>query len=239
MSGKKAAVILAAGSGKRMGADRPKQFLSLCDRPVLYWTLRAFEDSVCDRMVLVVSDEEAKDYCEKEIIEKYGITKISGIVFGGAERYDSVWEGLKWLADENAMHNDDYVCIHDGARCLVTSEVIARTLEDAERYEGTVAAVPVKDTIKFADKDGYGAETPDRKLLWQMQTPQTFSFPLIYRAYQRLSEAEPKPVVTDDAQVLELLLGQKSYLTMASYENFKITTPEDMVLAEAVLRNRN
>lgn len=232
-----AAVILAAGTGKRMGSDVPKQFLSLCGEPALYWTLRAFEESCVQQSVLVVSSEEAEAFCRHEIIEKHGFQKVRAFVRGGAERYDSVWNGLCALSDVLEV-SAGYVLIHDGARCLVTTEIIERTLADAKRCDAAVASVPVKDTIKRVDADGFSAETLERKSLRQMQTPQTFSFPLIREAYRKMMEETPQPGVTDDAEVLQRMCNRSTYLSEGSYENLKITTPEDLLLAEAILKSR-
>ncbi len=237
----KAAVILAAGSGKRMGSDIPKQFLPLCGRPVLYWTLRAFEQSRTEEIVLVVSDDDAKNRCE-EMIREYAFQKICAIIRGGNERYDSVWQGLLWLGgrgeNDPSFQRPEYVAVHDGARCLVTPSVIDRTFEDAMTHKAAVAAMPVKDTIKVVDEKGYVEKTPDRRRLWQMQTPQTFAFSEIYSAYEGFMKMDPRPAVTDDAEVEELVAHKKAFLTQGSYENLKITTPEDMILAEALLRKR-
>lgn len=232
-----AAVILAAGSGKRMGTDVPKQFLSLCGEPALIWTLRAFEESSVQQSVLVVSSDEAEDFCRREIIEKHGFQKVCAFVRGGAERYDSVWNGLTALSDVMDP-SSGYVLIHDGARCLVTPDIIERTLTDAKRCGAAVASVPVKDTIKRVDAEGFSAETLQRKTLRQMQTPQTFSFPLIREAYRKMIEEEPQPDVTDDAEVLQRMCNRSTFLSEGSYENLKITTPEDLLLAEAILKNR-
>ncbi len=232
-----AAVILAAGTGKRMGSDVPKQFLSLCGEPALYWTLRAFEESSVQQSILVVSSDEAEEFCRREIIGKHGFQKVRIYARGGAERYDSVWNGLMALSD--VLDPDiGYVLIHDGARCLVTADLIERTLADAKRYGAAVASVPVKDTIKRVDAEGFSSETLERKTLRQMQTPQTFSFSLIKEAYRKMIEEEPQPDVTDDAEVLQRMLGKSSFLSEGSYENLKITTPEDLLLAEAILKSR-
>lgn len=241
---KTAAVVLAAGSGKRMGTDTAKQFLLLCGKPVLYWTLKAFEESGADEVVLVVSDEEAERFCRSSILERYGIKKVRSICFGGAQRYDSVWRGLQCIKGWGERQAD-LVAIHDGARCLVTPLIIDRAFADAKSYGAAAAAMPVKDTIKIAGADGFAVETPDRRTLFLMQTPQTFSFPLIYDAYEAFARAKKMEenggkyaAVTDDAEVLEWMAGRKSFLTGGSYENIKITTPEDLIIAEAILKSR-
>ncbi len=226
---KKAAVILAAGQGKRMNSSVQKQYLLLKGHPVLYYSLKVFEDSPVDDIILVTGQSEIA-YCREEIVERYGFRKVSAIVAGGKERYHSVYAGLK------AVKEADYVLIHDGARPFVTQEIISRTLEGARRVGACVAGMPVKDTIRLLDEQGVPEVTPDRERVWMMQTPQTFSFPLIYDAYQRLMEQEQRGLavsVTDDAMVLEAMTGNKIKLTEGSYENIKITTPEDLKIAEA------
>ena len=232
-----AAIVLAAGSGKRMGSEKPKQFLDLCGQPALYWTLLSFEKSSVDAVVVVVSSAEAGDYVRDGIVVKNGFNKIVSIVSGGAERYDSVWKGLCAIED-GAFQGAEYVLIHDGARCLVTPEIIDRTISDTKRFGSGVASMPVKDTIKRADEKGFSAETIDRSTLRQMQTPQTFFYREIYEAYAELMKTEPRPKVTDDAEVLERMKGRKAYLSEGSYENLKLTTPEDLILAEALLKKR-
>lgn len=226
---KKAAVILAAGQGKRMNSSVQKQYLLLKGHPILYYSLKVFEESPVDDIILVTGQSEIA-YCREEIVEHYGFQKVSAIVAGGKERYHSVYAGLK------AVKEAGYVLIHDGARPFVTQEIINRTLEGARRDGACVAGMPVKDTIRLLDEQGVPEVTPDRERVWMMQTPQTFSFPLIYDAYQRLMEQEQRGLavsVTDDAMVLEAMTGNKIKLTEGSYENIKITTPEDLKIAEA------
>ena len=222
------AVVLAAGSGKRMGADIPKQYLALCGKPVMVYCLEAFEKSRVDEIVLVVAPGD-RAYCRKEIVEKYHITKVSAIVDGGAERYDSVYEGLKVI-------HCDYVLIHDCARAFVTEDIIGRSIRGAKGYGACVVGMPVKDTIKIADGEGYAVETPDRNYVWAVQTPQAFSCGLITDAYTKLMATE-NLTVTDDAMVLEKMTGKKVKLVPGSYRNIKITTPEDLIVAEAYLRH--
>lgn len=227
------AVVLAAGSGKRMGGSTKKQYLLMGGKPVLYYSLKAFEDSFIDEIVLVTGAEDIS-YCQQELVEKYGFTKVSRVTEGGKERYHSVACGL------TALSNCDYIFIHDGARPFVTGEILERCLTDATEYGACVAGMPVKDTIKIADAKGMIRETPDRNLVWMVQTPQVFDAPLIRSAYQKLLAEEEKLLqqgihITDDAMVVETLMRHPVKLTEGSYQNIKITTPEDMRVAESFL----
>lgn len=226
---KYAAIVLAAGSGKRMNSKVHKQYLIIQDRPVLYYSLKAFEDSAVDEIVLVVGKGEEK-FCRKEIVDKYGISKVKAIVEGGKERYHSVFEGLKQTSDA------DYVLIHDGARPFVNQDIIRRCMQEVQKYQACVVGMPVKDTIKIADEEGYAKQTPDRKNVWMIQTPQTFSYALIYEAYEEMLKTEDA-AITDDAMVLERTEGKKSKLIEGSYRNIKITTPEDLLIANVYLQH--
>lgn len=226
---KYAAIVLAAGSGKRMNSKVHKQYLIIQDRPVLYYSLKAFEDSAVDEIVLVVGKGEEK-FCRKEIVDKYGISKVKAIVEGGKERYHSVFEGLKQTSDA------DYVLIHDGARPFVNQDIIRRCMQEVQKYQACVVGMPVKDTIKIADEEGYAKQTPDRKNVWMIQTPQTFSYALIYEAYEEMLKTEDT-AITDDAMVLERIKGKKSKLIEGSYRNIKITTPEDLLIANVYLQH--
>ena len=226
---KYAAIVLAAGSGKRMKSKVHKQYLIIQDRPVLYYSLKAFEDSAVDEIVLVVGKGEEK-FCRKEIVDKYGISKVKAIVEGGKERYHSVFEGLKQTSDA------DYVLIHDGARPFVNQDIIRRCMQEVQKYQACVVGMPVKDTIKIADEEGYAKQTPDRKNVWMIQTPQTFSYALIYEAYEEMLKTEDT-AITDDAMVLERIKGKKSKLIEGSYRNIKITTPEDLLIANVYLQH--
>lgn len=226
---KYAAIVLAAGSGKRMNSQVHKQYLIIQDRPVLYYSLKAFEDSAVDEIVLVVGKSE-EEFCRKEIVDKYGISKVKAIVEGGKERYHSVFEGLKQTSDA------DYVLIHDGARPFVNQDIIRRCMQEVQKYQACVVGMPVKDTIKIADEEGYAKQTPDRKNVWMIQTPQTFSYALIYEAYEEMLKTEDT-AITDDAMVLERIKGKKSKLIEGSYRNIKITTPEDLLIANVYLQH--
>mgnify|MGYP002763023818 FL=1 len=223
------AIVLAAGSGKRMNSKVHKQYLIIQDRPVLYYSLKAFEDSAVDEIVLVVGKGEEK-FCRKEVVDKYGISKVKAIVEGGKERYHSVFEGLKQTSDA------DYVLIHDGARPFVNQDIIRRCMQEVQKYQACVVGMPVKDTIKIADEEGYAKQTPDRRNVWMIQTPQTFSYALIYEAYEEMLKTEDT-AITDDAMVLERIKGKKSKLIEGSYRNIKITTPEDLLIANVYLQH--
>ena len=225
---KTTAIVLSAGSGKRMNSKVHKQYLLLKGKPVLYYSLKAFEDSRIDDIILVVGAGDIK-FCHKEIVEQYGFTKVRAIVEGGKERYHSVYEGLK------AAGETDYVLIHDGARPFVNETIIERTLGAVCEYKACVVGMPVKDTIKIVDGDTFAKETPNRSNVWMVQTPQAFSYPLIYDAYTRML-ADEDAAITDDAMVVERMTSYKVKLIEGSYENIKITTPEDLVIAEAYLK---
>lgn len=227
-----AAIVLAAGQGKRMNSAVQKQFLLLNGRPLLLYSLEAFQKSKIDRIILVTGKEEI-EYCREEITVPYGITKADAIVAGGRERYHSVYEGLK------AAEGCEEILIHDGARPLVTEKMIHDALDGARKYGACIVGMPVKDTTKVSDQEGFVASTPDRSHLWQIQTPQAFHYSWIRGAYDRLfSREEYQQGVTDDAMVLETMTDHRVRLMEGSYGNIKVTTPEDMAVASALL-NRN
>lgn len=232
------AVVLAAGSGSRMNEKIAKQYLPLGGKPLICYALRAFEESDVAQIVLVVAGGH-EDYCRKEIVERFGFSKVRTIVAGGSERCDSVQAGLK------ALSGADYVLIHDAARPFVDQAMLVRTMEAVKAYQAVVVGMPVKDTIKIVDAYRTVVETPDRRSLWQVQTPQAFSYPLIRDAYDKVlsgrmnisqgsvsASAEAARPLTDDAQVLELAYGKKCKLIEGSYRNIKVTTPEDLEVAE-------
>lgn len=222
------AIVLAAGQGKRMGTKLQKQYLEIDGKPVLYYSLRAFEEAeLIDDIVLVVGAGQT-NYCETQIVSKYGFTKVKAIVEGGKERYHSVANGLYEV-------EEGYVFIHDGARPFVNEEILQRVYNEVVEYKACVVGMPVKDTIKIADENGFADVTPDRNLLWQVQTPQVFETSLIKEAYKKLMESDTINV-TDDAMVAEQMLGVKVKLVPGSYENIKITTPEDLKIAENFLQ---
>lgn len=223
------AIVLAGGKGKRMNSKVQKQYLMLAGKPLIVYSLEAFEQSPVDEIVLVAGEGE-KDYVRRNILEPGRFQKITAVVEGGKERYHSVYAGLQ------ALKSCDYVLIHDGARPLVSNEIICRTIRGAMDYKACAAGVPVKDTIKEADDSGFAAKTLDRGRLWQIQTPQAFAYPLIREAYDWIMERESRQIgITDDAMVLESYGGCPVRLVEGSYTNLKVTTPEDMVVAGALL----
>ena len=222
------AVVLAAGRGTRMGTQTAKQYLELQGKPILVYALEVFEQSAVVDDILLMTDKDHVEYCKKEICEKYGIKKVSAVAPGGKERYDSVYEGLK------ACKNCDYVFIHDGARPFVTEEMINRGKKTVIACGTCVLGMPSKDTVKIIGENGFVESTPKRDKVWNVQTPQIFSYPDIYKAYQE-AKKQGMQGITDDAMVMEQYGALKVRLEEGSYENIKITTPEDILLAEKIL----
>ena len=230
-AGRTAAIVLAAGQGKRMKSSVQKQFMELAGKPLIVYALQRFEESEIDEIILVTG-EESVSYCREKIVEAFHFQKVTDVVAGGKERYHSVYAGLKALDGRGISH----VLIHDGASPLLPPQIIRDTLEGARTYSACVAAVPAKDTIKLADDHLFAARTLPRERLWQIQTPQAFSYPLIFDAYRRLFSAEEyQRGITDDAMVVETMAGTPVRLIPGDYRNIKVTTPEDMILAEAFM----
>ena len=221
------ALIPAAGMGSRMQAGINKQYLQLGDRPLLAHTLAVFErHPAIDRVVVVVPAAEI-DYCQRTVVAACGYTKVTAVVAGGAERQDSVRLGL----DACGAHDDDLVLIHDGARPFLNAAQIDAVLAAAMDTGAALLGVPVKDTIKQVAA-GRVVCTPERGSLWQAQTPQAFRLGLIRTAHHQALRDDFRG--TDDATLVERL-GQPVAMVTGSYRNLKITTPEDLVLAQALL----
>lgn len=225
------AVVLAGGSGSRMGTQVKKQYLDLGGHPLIWYSLKAFQDSDVDEIVLVGA---AEDVDEIRTTYATAFDKISAVVPGGRERYHSVYAGLC------AIEKCDCVLIHDGARPFTDNAIIDRCLEALATEDACVAAMPSKDTVKIADEAGYAVSTPDRSYVWNVQTPQCFRFPLVKRAYDALMAAEREGSlgdvhVTDDAMVVEMYTDTRVRMIEGSYDNIKITTPEDMIVGAAIL----
>jgi len=216
--------------GKRMGKAVAKQFLPLGDRPMLAHTLLAFQrSSEIDEIIPILSEEDMET-CLKDVIEAFHITKVRTLVVGGKERQDSVYNGLKKTDKDAAV-----ILVHDGVRPFVTPDLIRECVEAARKGECVAVGVPLKDTIKEVDGKGIVRQTLERSSLWAIQTPQAFPAKVLRKAYD---ESYKKKVYgTDDATLVERA-GSKIRVIMGSYENIKITTPEDLILAEEILKRR-
>jgi 2-C-methyl-D-erythritol 4-phosphate cytidylyltransferase len=224
------ALVPAAGMGKRMGAEINKQYLLLAGKPILAHTLQVFQDTPFIDDIYVVIPAAEIPYCQEHVVERHGLTKVRQIVPGGAERQYSVMNGLQAAAEAG---DDDVVLIHDGVRPFVPPRVLERAVEMARLHDGALVAVPAKDTIKVV-VDGIVRATPPREDLWLAQTPQAFRYAVI-RAAHEIAAAE-RYLGTDDASLVERL-GKDIHIVVGDYRNIKITTPEDLVLAEALMKN--
>ena len=221
-------LIPAAGSGKRMGADRNKLLLPLLGKPILQWTLESAIAS--DAIAWIGVMGQPHDYPEfQKIVNELNTTKPIRFIQGGTTRQASVFNGLKALPEEC-----DRVLIHDGARCLATPKLFDRCDEALQTMQGFIAAVPVKDTIKVVNA-GAIVDTPNRDHLWAAQTPQGFQAELIKNAH--LTAFELGWEVTDDASLLEKV-GLAVQIVMGEETNLKVTTPEDLAIAEFILKQR-
>ena len=227
------AIVLAAGSGKRMNSQTAKQFLKIRDKEVLYYSLKVFEESPLVDNIILVTKEDDIEYCRTEIIERNKFKKIMNIIPGGRERYDSVHAGLSLLS-KNIDSEEDIVLIHDGARPFITETMISDSVMAAKKYGACSVGVPVKDTIKIIDENGFSVETPNRNFLYQIQTPQTFMLELILKAYDEF-EKDSNHNITDDTMMVEQYTGVNSKIIFGAYENIKITTPDDMEMAEKLV----
>lgn len=240
------AIVLAAGGGRRMNSTVAKQFMLLGDKPLLWYSLQAVEQSEIIDDCILVTGKETVSYVKKEIVGKYGFSKVDSVVSGGRERWESVANAVAVLdsSDRTVPNWDGYVFIHDGARPFLTEAILSNTYEMVQKYHACVAAVPSKDTIKLANEEGIAVSTPDRRFLWSVQTPQVFDTELIVKAYAALREKAEREgfdsvTVTDDASVVESFTDCRVKLAESSYRNIKITTPEDLRVAEALLGNKS
>lgn len=222
------AIVLAAGKGSRMKSDTAKQFMEVNGKPLMYYSLKVFDASVVDEIILVTRGSDI-DYVRSEIVERYGFRKVRRIVAGGKERFESVSRGLKACDKRNRT-----IMIHDAARPCVTNRMILDSISGARRYKACTVAVPVKDTIKIVDENEFGVETPDRSRVYQIQTPQTFDRDLLLEAYERLRLSGDRDI-TDDTMIVERYMDIPSKMIEGSYENIKVTTPEDIRMAELFL----
>ncbi len=222
------AIILGGGSGRRMGSEINKIFLPLRGIPAIVRSIAPFT-GLCAGAIVVAAADEVDDM--RALINRYGLGRfVIGVAPGGSERQHSVFNGLKALPEDA-----ECVLIHDGARSLVTEDVIRRAMESVEQHGSGIAAIPTVDTIKRANQDGLVLETPDRSTLYAMQTPQAFRVPLIVQAH--LKAQADGFLGTDDASLLEYA-GMPVYLSEGDRENLKLTTPTDLKLAELILNDR-
>lgn len=221
-------IIPAAGSGKRMKAGKNKQFIMLGDKPVIIHTLTVFEqDPHCKEVILVINERERAYFLE--LLSEYEIKKVKQLVTGGAERQESVYNGLMKVG--NAVY---LVLVHDGARPFITHEKIHELVKEAYETSAAILAVPVKDTIKKVN-NGLVEETVERSSLWAVQTPQAFHVPLLRQAFEQASQTSF--LGTDEASLVERL-NKPISIVLGDYENIKLTTPEDIVYGESILKKR-
>ena len=231
------AIVLAGGSGSRMKSDKAKQFIDIDGKPLIYYALKVFEASIVDEIILVTRQQDINTMRE-EVVKKYSFNKVRKIVAGGKERYDSVENGLRACDKRNSI-----IMIHDGARPFVTNAMILSSISEVRRCKACTVGIiltkaELKDTIKVVDEEGYGVETPDRSTLYQIQTPQTFDRKILVEAYSRMrADERGRVVITDDTMLVEKYLDIKSKVVEGSYNNIKVTTPEDILIAKAILNS--
>jgi 2-C-methyl-D-erythritol 4-phosphate cytidylyltransferase len=227
---KVAAIIAAAGLGRRMQQDTPKTYLQLAGKPILIHTLEVFEKVPEVKEVLVVVHPEDLEFCQEEVIDPYPLKKVLRLVPGGKERQDSVYHALKVLKKEAVEL--DVILVHDAARPLVDPAQVRKVLAAARRHGGAILGIPCQDTLKRVNSRGEVVATVDRQELWQVQTPQAFQAALLWRAYQEAMERGF--YATDEAALVEAL-GETVVVVLGTCLNLKITTPDDLKMAEAIL----
>ena len=237
-------VIVAAGTGSRMNMGINKQFIKLEGKEIIAYTIEKFYNNSNIEDIVVVVKEDESEFFKKEILDKYNFKNVK-IAYGGKERQDSVYNGLK-LLDEKC----DVVLIHDGARPFVSDKIIDKSIEEAKEHKAIVVGVPVKDTIKVIDNDKNIVDTPNRSVLWAVQTPQTFDYNILIdaykdafknkfygtEAYRKMIIDDNKGNITDDAMVVEKYSGIKVKMSLSQYNNIKITTQEDLNIGSQILR---
>lgn len=223
-------VIAAAGTGSRMGSPINKQYLLLNGRPVLAYSLDLFEQYDPIDEVIIVAKSAEVEFCEQEIVKKYGYRKVSRVVAGGSERQDSVWAGLNHLDNRTA-----YVAVHDGARPLLSLELLDSLYKEARQWGAAIPGILAKDTLKMIDRDGFVSHTLDRTSVIAVQTPQIFQFHKLKKAYQEAGNDNYR--ATDDASLFEKYMGRVKVVA-GQNDNLKITAPEDIIIAEGLLKAR-
>ncbi|WP_342433840.1 2-C-methyl-D-erythritol 4-phosphate cytidylyltransferase [Neobacillus sp. FSL H8-0543] len=220
-------IIPAAGQGKRMGAGKNKLLLTLNDIPVLIHSLKVFEnDELCDGIILAIHPQDEAEFYT--LLKKYKISKVRDLVPGGKERQDSIYNALKTVTAEGI------ILVHDGARPFIRKKHIHQLIETAEQTGAAIIGVPAKDTMKTV-RNNLVVDTVERSSLWAVQTPQAFRIPILYKAYEQ-AEKE-KFIGTDDSSLVERI-GHPVAMVEGDYDNIKLTTPEDLYFAEAILNKR-
>lgn len=222
------AIITAAGKGKRMGLGIKKPYITLGGKPILAHAVLPFEQSNIINSIIILTAKGDEDFCLKKIVKRFGFKKVIKVINGGKERQDSVMAGI--MAAGNGW---DMVVVHDAVRPFVTKEAIEKIVKSADRHGAAILAAPVKDTIKQVSS-GFVKKTIKRDELWAVQTPQAFKFDMLKRAHEF---AKRRGFIGTDDSILVERLGYKVAITNGSYDNIKITTPEDLVLGEAILKN--
>ncbi len=227
---KTTAIVLAAGKGSRMKSDTPKQFLELLEKPIVYYSLKTFEMSNIDEIVIVTLNG-MEEYIFEEIVKKYSIGKVKDIVSGASARYLSVYNGMKRLKDT------DYVLIHDSARPFITVEKINEIIENVQKNKAVIPGISVKDTIKQISSLGVVENTPARNSLVAVQTPQAFDFKVLLSAYEKIDDSFVDETITDDSCVWERYVKEAVYVIAGEETNIKITTPGDISVGEEILKS--
>jgi 2-C-methyl-D-erythritol 4-phosphate cytidylyltransferase len=220
------AIITAAGFGKRMGTDKPKQYLELSNKPILIHTLEKFEKARLIDEIILVTDPSSVTIVREIILGKYPSPKVKKIVAGGEQRQDSVAKGLA-----NVSPGCEIVCVHDGVRPFITPELIDKSVEEAMSHGACIVAIPMKDTIKRVDEEGQIVETVERSGLWRAQTPQTFKFNILKEAFEKAFETGFYG--TDEAMLVERI-NKEICILSGDERNIKITTPDDLKIAETL-----
>ena len=233
---KTTAIVLAAGSGSRMKSNVRKQYMEIMGKPLLLYSLEEFENSFIDEIILVLPAEDIQ-HIKENIIEPAGFSKIKAVVSGGSTRYHSVRFGL-----EAASEDTEAVFIHAGARPFVSGDILDRALNAVKEFGACVVGMPVKDTIKLSDENGFAETTVDRARNWMIQTPQTFLYPEILDLYEELARRESELLdrginITDDAMLVEKM-GHVVVMFKGAKENIKITDQSDIMLCKAIIESR-
>lgn len=223
-------IVVAGGSGNRMGLSINKIFIKIYRKPILYWTLLPFQKNpTIDRIIISTKPEELK-YIQK-IVKKYQFTKVSGFSFGGPTRQDTVFNALNYIKKE--ISSNDLVGIHNAANPFISDQEINSVFTNAKKYQAALLAKPSSDTIKISDDKNFVYQTPKRELCFCAQTPQVSRFDLLFSSYQKIFDQQL--TITDDSQVLELN-GIKPKIIPCSPQNIKITYPQDIFLAKQILK---